>query len=700
MKFISDKPACQNIRKALRKEWLQTNGLGSYASSTIVGCNTRKYHGLLVAHVPHLALRFVLLSTLEESVEGAGREFFFSSRKHPGNYYPHGHEYLEYMETGDWPLFRYKIGPLTITRELVLVHGTDTLLLRYTVDCTDAEHPPLTLRVSPLLAYRSFHELTHENSAIQTSTESLPNGFAISPYPGLPTLYMQTEPQGAFTWGPDWYRNIDYLVEEERGFPHQEDLYKPGRFDIPLTPGTSILLSASTAPLSSAAGTLQALWDAEIARRMELSAKSATLLGHLEREGSRYLVRIPRTLPSEQEGQPEQHTAQESQEKGRLSLLAGYHWFDAWGRDTCIALPGLTFVAGRQNKGKELLAEVSRSVHNGLVANLFPMDGSDLHGAAFNSVDASLWYIWAVQQMSLWAPDKEETLNFIREICWPMMKDILNTFKFGRNKAVYMDEQALLHAGDAHTQLTWMDANAYGKPVTPRFGCPVEINALWYNALAFADTLSEKFGETERPSSDSLMRIRAHFLSRFWTPRMGGYLGDVWHNGNLDTSIRPNQIFAVSLPYPVLAEEEQPFVVECVRNNLLTPYGLRTLSPRNPQYKGRYEGGPGERDSAYHQGTVWPWLLGAYGDALLRTSWEVDNAVSGLLATLTPLYTSHLEQAGLGSISEIFDANPPHIPNGCIAQAWSVAECYRLLRTMQKAAPDVFAQWEAETGRR
>ncbi len=690
MKFISDKPACQNIRKALRKEWLQTNGLGSYASSTILGCNTRKYHGLLVAHVPHLAARYVLLSTLEESVTGGDREFFFSSRKHPGNYYPFGHEYLEYMETGDWPLFRYRIGPLVITRELVFVHGMDIVLVRYTVDCSDEEHPPLALCIKPLLAYRRFHDLTRENNAIHTSTQPLEHGFCLTPYPDLPTLYMQAEPGGVFHWGPDWYRNVDYLVEQERGFAHQEDLYKPGHFNVPLTPGTSILLSASTAPLPD---TMQNLWDKEITRRDELSAKSTTLLGHLEREGSRYLIRIPR---------PEQEKPANvyAEEKGRLSVIAGYHWFDAWGRDTCIALPGLTFVAGRQNKGRELLAEVSGSIHNGLVPNLFPMDGSTLRGAAFNSVDASLWYIWAVQQMAIWNPDREDTLCFIKETCWGMIKDIIAIFKSGTNPTVYVDEQGLVHAGNENTQLTWMDANAYGKPVTPRHGCPVEINALWYNALAFADTLSEKFGETARPSDDSLMGIRANFVSRFWTPRMGGYLGDVWNNGQLDASIRPNQIFAVSMPYPVLSEEEQPFVVESVRNNLLTPYGLRTLSPRNPQYKGRYEGNPNERDSAYHQGTVWPWLLGAYGDALLRTSWEIDNAASGLLATLTPLYTSHLEQAGLGSISEIFDGNPPHLPNGSIAQAWSVAECYRLLRTLQKAAPDVFAQWEAETGRR
>lgn len=230
--------------------------------------------------------------------------------------------------------------------------------------------------------------------------------------------------------------------------------------------------------------------------------------------------------------------------------------------------------------------------------------------------------------------------------------------------------------------------------MTPRQGCPVEINALWYNTLAFADQLAARFGEEPLAGDMVLRQMRTAFFQRFWVYGGGGYLGDVWQNGTLDVSVRPNQIFAVSLPHPVLAEDYQAQVVECVRNKLLTPYGLRTLAPDDLHYKGRYDGGPASRDAAYHQGTVWPWLLGHYADALLRTAWDVDGAAMALLDTLTPLYCDHISQAGLGSISEVFDGSPPYKPNGCIAQAWSVAECLRLLLRLQKAAPAVYERWQ------
>ncbi len=663
MKFCFDKAECQNIRKALRKEWLLTNGRGDYSSSTILYCNTRKYHGLLVAGLSSPPGRHVLLSTTEESVLAGGKEFFFSSRKHPGVYFPRGHENLVSMETGEWPHFRYKVGDLSVERELALVRGRTMLLFRYTVSC-NGEHPPLTLRIKPLLAYRSFHELTHENPDLQVRVHPSPGGFKIQPYNSMPPLFMQVQGNFEFFPGPDWYRNVDYLIEEERGFPHLEDLFMPGVFDIAMTPGEPILMAASTQHIDEP---LEELWADETARRKTLCAVSGQILSHFVRQGSRFLVSTP---------------------EGEHSVIAGYHWFDAWGRDALIALPGLTFCAGRLSKGTRVLESIGKTINNGLVPNCFANAG-DAH--AYNSVDASLWYVWAVQKLLHHLPDH---IEWVYDHAWRAIKEIIDSYKNGVNPGIYMDGEGLLHAGNAQTQLTWMDAQVNGIPVTPRHGCPVEINALWYNALAFADHLASRFEDRRYNFTNLLRDLRSNFRRRFWVSRGGGYLGDVWRDGHLDTSIRPNQIFAVSLPYPVLEEDYQPFVVECVRNNLLTPYGLRTLSPGSQGYEPSYEGPPAKRDAAYHQGTVWPWLLGHYTEALLRVAWDTDEAARSLLATVRPLFSEHLRDAGLGCVSEVFDGSPPHKPGGCIAQAWSISECLRLLRLLQLAAPTVYAEWE------
>lgn len=665
MEFCFDKAACLNIRRALRKEWLLTNGTGDYSSSTILCCNTRKYHGLLVANLETPPGRHVLLSATEESILGGGREFYFSTRMHPDVFFPHGHEYMEAMQIKDWPVFRYRVGDLTLTRELALVRGRTLLLSKYTVSC-ESTPPPLTLRIKPLLAYRNFHALTMANRDLRVRTFPAKGGFRIIPYEGLPPLFMQIKGVSEFSSAPDWYRNVKYLVEEERGFPCREDLFLPGIFDIALTLDAPIFVAASTEEVPE---DLERLWEEETGRRRTLSQVADTMLGHFVRQGSHFMVTPP--------GQ------------SAPTVIAGYHWFDAWGRDTCIALPGLTFCAGRLTKGVRILKAMGASLCDGLIPNCF---GNTCDTHAYNSVDASLWYVWAVQKLLHHLPDH---LDWVREHAWPHIKAIAEAYRSGANPCIFMDEAGLLHAGHPRTQLTWMDAQVDGCPVTPRHGCPVEINALWYNALAFAEFLGEKFGESVWCDTEFLRRLRVNFRKRFWIDRRGGYLADVWEEGRQDTSIRPNQIFAVSLPYPILEEDYQPYVVECLRNHLLTPYGIRTLSPDDPRYQPLYEGGPAQRDAAYHQGTVWPWLLGHYTEALLRTAWDTEGAAHALLETVTPLFTQHLTDAGVGSISEIFDGSLPHDPNGCIAQAWSVAECLRLLRLLQMAAPKAYADWEA-----
>ena len=664
MRFSFDKAACQNTRRALHKEWLLTNGLGDYASSSVLCCNTRKYHGLLAVNTP--LGRHVLLSALEESVLGGGKEFFLSTSQHPRTLHPRGHEYLESVCLDHWPQFTYRVGDVRLRREMFLVRGASRLALRWSIQGI-SKLPPLTLRIRPLLAYRHFHALTTANPHLNAQTTQVPQGFSITPYAGLPTLFVQVSGPHAFLPAPDWFHHVEYMQERERGFAYSEDLFQPGILEIPLPPlpeGGSVCMVVGTQELTQDPAEL---WQTESQARMRShESDEAGLIGHLARAGRQFCIEGP---------------------SGRPAVLAGYHWFDAWGRDTLISLPGLAFYAQRTDFGLRVLEQVAASLKNGLTPNCFAEDGNH----AYNSADASLWYAFAVQ---CYLKENPDGLNWVRERAWPALKAIVEGYRQGPGMDIYVDENGLLHAGNEHTQLTWMDAQADGRPVTPRHGCPVELNALWYNTLAFVDHLASLFREPEWEAAKALRALRASFFEHFWVARGGGYLGDVWREGLLDQSVRPNQILAVSLPYPVLEEQHQPQVVECVRNKLLTPFGLRTLSPDDPGYRGRYEGGPAERDAAYHQGTVWPWLLGHYTDALLRVAWDVDGAAQALLDRVTPLFCDHLADAGLASISEIFDASPPYRPNGCIAQAWSVAECLRMLVRLRQAAPQVYAAWE------
>lgn len=676
MRFSFDKAACQNTRRALHREWLLTNGLGDYASSSILCCNTRKYHGLLAVNTTYG--RHVLLSTLEESVTGGGKKFFLSTRQHPGALYPRGHEYLEAFQLDQWPRCVYRVGEVSLTREIVLMRGKSRLLLRYELRGPEGI-PPLTLHISPLLAFRSFHALTCANSQLNPETFAADGGFGVRPYESLPPLYIQAQGHErktgngdvslpSFTPAPDWCRKVEYFEERERGFPYSEDLFTPGMLEIPLPSlprGGCVYLAVGTEPC---ADDYRKLWEQESRARIRAHRAGGGIIGQLAQAGRQFCIETP---------------------AGRPAVLAGYHWFDDWGRDTLISLPGLTFHADRADFGLRVLAEIPHHIRNGLVPNMFSESGPH----AYNSVDASLWYAAALQSVLETVPDG---LAWVREHAWEALKSIIAGYRSGPGMGIFVDNLGLLHAGDAQTQLTWMDAQAGGKPVTPRNGCPVEINALWYNTLALADALAERFGE-QPPAGNMLLRsMREAFLQRFWIAAGGGYLGDVWRDGNLDQSVRPNQIFAVSLPHPILGEDYQTHVVECVRNKLLTPYGLRTLAPDSPAYRGQYKGAPETRDAAYHQGTVWPWLLGHFADALLRTAWDTEGAAQALLGTLTPLFCEHLADAGLASISEVFDGSPPYTPGGCIAQAWSVAECLRMLKRIRTAAPQVFERWEQQ----
>lgn len=664
LRYTIDEASCLNLEKALNLEWLETNGLGGYASSTILNCNTRKYHGLLVANLKIPQGRHVLLSWLEDSISMRENKFFLSCCQYPGFFHPQGKHFLKEFRLDYSPQFTYEMNGIRLHKAIMMVHGEDRVLIRY-----DVEHCPFpgVLRLKPFFAYRGYHALAKQNMFLHTKTCKIVNGFGMQPYDGMPPIFIQINGKSKFYPSPVWYNNFEYLVEKERGFDWREDLFLPGIFEIPVKKGSTVIISAS---LDIYHEKLEKIWAAERTRRTRETLKNEKIVKKFENRedkihvrnliasGQQFLIKSP---------------------SGRPAIIAGYHWFGDWGRDALISLPGLTFCSGRNEEGIATLNSLSAHEKNGLLPNYFSDDDME---NAYNTVDTSLLYCWAVQQMMKYT-NKIET---IKSRMWPTMKIIIKAYMEGTTFNIHMSENGLLHAGDKDTHLTWMDATVKGNPVTPRWGYPVEINALWYNAVCFAHELAQRFDDHESSFHDLIPRIKKSFVDTFWI-ESEAYLGDVFCNGYLDPAVRPNQILAVSLPYSPLEPAQWTGVVEKVRQHLLTPVGLRTLSPEDKNYKGQYEGDGFSRDAAYHQGTVWPWLIAHFGEAYIRAATDKTAAKIFLLNYIRPFVRKHMLEAGVGCISEIFDGDPPHRPNGCISQAWSAAGLIRLY-TLLNEIPD------------
>ncbi len=645
------------------REWLETDGRGGYASSTLSGCHTRSYHGLQVSNLQSPEGRHVLLSKLEDSFLLGTGEFVFTCHRYPDVLFPPGHPLLREFLLGDIPRFSYRAGGIRMKKEVMRLPDGDTLLVRYELESSPGKG---RLRLKPFLAFRGFHRLSHENPFFRDRIERIEKGFRIDPYEGMPPLYIRTSRDSEFSPLPLWYRRFEYDRERERGFEHQEDLFCPGIVETPLEAGSAVILAASCTPSEEDP---VFLWREELERRRHrrqeeeggtegFDGEDREMLRALLGAGRQFLI----TTPS-----------------GRPAVIAGYPWFESWGRDTLIALPGLAFRSGHLREGIEILDEIGRHERDGLLPNFFSADGQP---AAYNTVDSSLLYFWTVQELL----EATGNSSLIHGLFWPVMKRILESFRQGTRFGTGMDGRGLIHAGDRNTALTWMDATVQGVPVTPRNGCAVEINALWYNALCFTDEMGRCFGDPVPGCRELIPLVRRSFRETFWNPQ-AQCLGDVFDENALDTAIRPNQIFAVSLPFSPLEPEEQAAVVGAVRRHLLTPCGLRTLSPSDPAYRGRYRGSGPERDAAYHQGTVWPWLLGPFGEAALRVAVNRDQERKALMNHLRIFLRGHLTEAGIGSVSEVFDGNPPHRPGGCVAQAWSVAELIRLFFLLRSRGP-------------
>ena len=642
-----DHQVCSNVADATTREWLETNGIGGFASSTIIGLNTRRYHGLLVAATKPPVGRLVLLSKLEETLILDSERFDLGANQYGGAVDPHGYVYLESFRLKPFPQFTYRVAGIQIDKSLFLVRGQNTVVIRYQFS-GNFEGRKCSLEVRPLIAFRDYHNTTHANGAINRQVEERLGVATVKPYADLPSLHFAHNADALDASG-FWFYNFDYERERERGLDYQEDLYSPFllHFDAEKTACPSVVASIN----EHSSGEVDTLKTREVDHRKMIVAAAP-----VNDDFARLLTSAA-----------DQFVVARGEQK---SVIAGYPWFGDWGRDTMISLPGLTLVTGRYDDARSILRGFAANIDRGMLPNRFPDAGE---APEYNTVDATLWMFHAVFEFLRYTRDYE----FVRTELYQPLMEILAWHERGTRYGIGLDSDGLLHAGVPGVQLTWMDAKVGDWVVTPRMGKPVEIQALWYNALRVMERLAAGFADHDQAAHYGALaeRAQSRFQQAFWNED-AGCLYDVLSDNGPDRSIRPNQIFAVSLPHPILEQHLALRVLDVVEWELLTPYGLRTLSPRDPNYHGRFGGDPHTRDAAYHQGTVWPWLLGPFLTAYVKVhsdSQEARHRADQFLDALR----AHLWQAGLGQISEVFDGDPPHQPGGCIAQAWSVAEILR-----------------------
>ncbi|MCI0391718.1 MAG: amylo-alpha-1,6-glucosidase [Acidobacteria bacterium] len=651
-----DQETCRNLDSALRKEWLETNGLGGFASSTITGLNTRPYHGLLTAATNPPVGRMTLLSKLEETLIVADNRYELSANQYPGAIHPQGHLYLKQFRLDPFPVFTYEVAGIEIEKSVFMIHGENSAVIQYDLKTAGQPAPVgCFLEVRPLIAFRDYHSTMHENGALNPHVEVELNLATVRPYDGVPSLHLAHNADDLDVKGW-WYRNFEYQVERERGLDFREDLFGPCalKFNLGIRGRAEIIASTERRDINR-------VFDY---RQAEINRRQANLAVYPDAN------ELVRTLVAA----ADQYIVARGDRK---TVIAGYHWFGDWGRDTMIALPGLTLVTGRDEAAKSILLAFARFVDRGMLPNRFPDAGEE---PEYNTVDATLWYFEAVRALLQYTSD----YKFVQTELYPVLTGIIDWHERGTRYGICVDEDGLLHSGEPGVQLTWMDARVDGREITPRTGKAVEIQALWYNALRVMEHLADKFGDKPGKKRYGQMAARAKqsFNESFWN-EAAGCLYDVVDGEMRDDSIRPSQILAASLTHTMLPREKARQVVAVVERDLLTPYGLRSLSPNDPQYRGRYECGPSERDGVYHQGTVWAWLMGPFITAYLKANGGTKKNRARAAQWLEG-FQKHFREAGLGQVSEIFDGDAPHTARGCAAQAWSVAE---LLRA---AAEDVY----------
>lgn len=650
-----EKAVMTNLEESIRKELLRTNRSGAYSCSTIVDCNTRKYHGLLVVPVPELDdENHVLLSSLDPTVIQHGAEFNLGLHKYQGNNYsPKGHKYIREFDCGVIPTTIYRVGGVILKKESVFQCYEDRILIRYTL--VDA-HSATTLRFRPFLAFRSVRQFTHENGTASREYSLVDNGIKTCMYAGYPDLYMQFSKQNEFVFQPDWYRGVEYPKEQERGYASNEDLYVPGYFEMTIRKGESIVFAASTSAIKSS--NLKKVFEDEVKMRPPRDNFYHILVA----AAHQFHFRDRRS------GSSPEHL----DDSDDRYLLAGYPWFKCRARDTFISLPGLTLAINEQ----DYFEHVMKTAEKGLREF---MKGKPLSVKIYEmeQPDVPLWAVWAIQQYSKFASKEECQKRYGK-----LVMDIVDYIMKGGHPNLRLDDNGLLYSNGRDRAVTWMNSTANGRPVVPRSGYIVEFNALWYNALKFCASLQAEFGK-DKKVVDKLEALaetcKNSFVSTFLNEY--GYLLDYVDGSAMDWSVRPNMVFAAAFDYSPLNQEQKKSVLDVCTRELLTPKGLRSLSPKSGGYNPMYVGPQTQRDYAYHQGTAWPWLGGFYMEACLKL---YKRTRLSFIERQMVGYEDEIDYHALGTISELFDGNPPFHGRGAMAFAMNVAEILRTLKLLEK----------------
>ena len=641
-----DKSELGNLEYSLQREMLATDRIGGYMSTTIVCCNTRRYHGLMVAPIDDSGRTYVLLSSLDETVIQHDQTFNLALHRFPGVYEPRGHKYITDFEYTPTPTITYRVGGVILRKEMLWIHKRTQLMIRYTL--VDA-HSETRLRLRPFLAFRDKHALTHANMEADGHSYPAVNGVKCRLYNSFPWLYLQTSKPGTeFVPAPDWYYGFEYQQELARGYEGYEDLLTTGYFEAELKKGESIIFSASLDEMGSTK-TIEEVFAASIARRTH----KIDFISCLEHSARQFLIRRP---------------------GDRTEVVSGYPWHGVSGRQTFISLPGITLEQGHKEDCIDALDTLVREMRDGMFT------GS---ASAEVAADAPLWFFWTLQQLEREVGAKEIWASY-----GPAMKDILESYRQGIGGRVALHDNGLIWASSEEVPLTWMNSTIDGRPVTPRNGYQVEVNALWYNAVCYALELAGKYGDKTDKAfvkewTPLPARTQESFIELFRLPE--GYLADFVDGSGPDKSTRPNMIVACGLNYKMLDETMQLEVIRTVRQHLLTPKGLRTLSPQNPLYRGSQEGMPAERDFAAKNGSVWPWLLPFY----IKACFDIDgDSFLPQAEEILANFEEDIQSYGIGSIGELYDADPPYAARGAISQAWSVGavlEIYHMVLTHRPA---------------
>ncbi len=639
-----DKTLMANLEESLPKEILRSNRSGAYSCSTIVDCNTRKYHGLLVVPIPELGEEnYVLLSSLDETVVQHGAEFNLGLHKYQGNNFsPNGHKYIRDFNCDQVPTTIYRVGGVVLKKEKVFQHYENRIIIRYTL--LDA-HSETTLNLRPFLAFRCVREYTHENSRVNKNYQEVSNGIKTCMYDGYPELYMQLNKKNDFVFQPDWYRGVEYPKEMERGYAFTEDLYVPGYFEMKIKKGESVVFSAGLSEIKTSQ--LKQIADFEV----NIRTPRDNFYHCLVNSAHQFYYHVD----------------------GENYILAGYPWFKCRARDMLISLPGLTLVNGEVEQYELCMKTMEKAIRefmagDPLTVKIYEMEHPDV----------LLWAMWCIQQYA-----KIESFEKCLEKYGALAKDIMAYIGGNSHPCLKVRENGLVYAKGKDKAITWMNSTANGRPIVPRSGYIVEFNALWYNALKFSEEICGKCGINDEAAyfAEEAVKVGESFKSVFLNQY--GYLFDYVDedDNDPDWSVRPNMIFAVALDYSPLTLPEKKAIFDICTKELLTPKGLRTLSPKSGGYNPMYVGSQVQRDYAYHQGTAWPWLAGFYMEACLRLYKQsrvsfVERVLGG--------FEEEMFYHCLGTLPELFDGNPPFHGRGAISYAMNVAEILRVVKLVEK----------------